>query len=311
MATELLVQPLIGLPPDSFDGDHSCSRAFLTQFKIFTRINRHHRDVTYPHRRVKLALSFIHGPLVDDWKRTAYHGLAAIPTGEAWWDEFVRAFTATWVDPVAPNDNPIVPRPAAPAPSILDVLKPLTPAAASTPTLTDDEDDWTLFAPRVTPVPTPLAAPTAQRVEKRKRDDISDTEETRPGKHPRIAPHAGPPRARPQLARRSVPLPRKFVYRQRHATSTPVTSAPRFLVQYSPPPRQPPSPPDDPVHAPPLVDPDPRPPSPPYDLVRAPSAPTPDAEDDFDFEKFYLSYLDAEMSTSYRQTSVLASVTRL
>ncbi|KAH9162329.1 hypothetical protein EDB89DRAFT_2153083 [Lactarius sanguifluus] len=256
MATAPLVQPLIGLPPDVFNGDRSYSRAFLTQFRIFTRINRRHPDVTYPHRRVKLVLSYIQGPAVDDWKRNAYHGLAAYPTGEAWWDEFVRAFTATWVaDPVAPTDSPFAPRTSAPTPSILAVLSPLTPTAASTTTLANDEEDWALFAPRVTAVPTPLVTPDAPRVEKRKRDDVSDTEETLPNKHPRLATHAGPPRASLQLARQSVPLPRKYTYAPHRATSAPTTSTPRFLVPWSPPPR----PPDDPVHAPSLVDPDPRP----------------------------------------------------
>ncbi|KAH9172048.1 hypothetical protein EDB89DRAFT_2070200 [Lactarius sanguifluus] len=130
-------------------------------------------------------------------------------------------------------------------------------AAASTTTLADDEEDWALFAPRVTSVPTPLVTPAAQRVEKRMHDDVSDTEETRPVKYPRLKAHPEPPRAKPQLGRRSVPLPRKFVCRQRRASSAPTTGIPPFFVQYSPPPRRPPSP-DDPVHAPPLVDPDPR-----------------------------------------------------
>ncbi|KAH9160342.1 hypothetical protein EDB89DRAFT_2081951 [Lactarius sanguifluus] len=163
------------------------------------------------------------------------------------------------VTPSRPTRVSSHPAPSVPMPSILAVLGSLTPAAASTTTLDDDEENWALFAPRVTPVPTPLAAPTAQRVEKRKRDDTADMTETRPAKYPRLTTHPKPPRANPQLGRRSIPLPRTFVYRQRHATSPPVTSALRSLVQHSPPPRQPPSPPNDPDHAPPLVDPDPTP----------------------------------------------------
>ncbi|KAH9062483.1 hypothetical protein EDB83DRAFT_2519986 [Lactarius deliciosus] len=138
------------------------------------------------------------------------------------------------------------PRTSAPPPSILDVLRPLTPTAPSPPTLADDDGEWTLFAPRVVSVLTPLVTPTAPRIEKRKQHDPSDEEETRPSKHPRIAPRTGPPRARPQLARRSVPLPRRYAFAPRRATSAPVTSAPSFIVPYSPPPRRPPSPPDDP-----------------------------------------------------------------
>ncbi|KAH9168121.1 hypothetical protein EDB89DRAFT_2074234 [Lactarius sanguifluus] len=260
MTTTPPTQPFNGLPPTIFDGDRSYSRAFLTQFRTFARINQRHTDVTYPHRRVKLALSFIHGPLVNDWKRTTYHGLAAIPTGEAWWDEFIRAFTAAWIDdPVAPDESLFAPRASVPMPSIRAVLGSLTPAAASTTTLADDEEDWALFAPRVASDPTPLVTPAAPRIEKRKQHDTSDEEETHPSKHPRIAPRTGPPRARPQLGRRSVPLPRKIAYKPRHAPSAPVLSITPFLVPYSPPPCRPPSPPNNPDHAPPLIDPDPRP----------------------------------------------------
>ncbi|KAH9169768.1 hypothetical protein EDB89DRAFT_1908285 [Lactarius sanguifluus] len=259
MADTPQTQPFNGLPPTIFDGDRSYSQAFLTQFRIFARINRRHTDVTYPHRRVKLALSFIHGPLVNDWKWTVYHGLAAIPTGEAWWDEFIRAFTATWIDdPIAPDESLFAPRASVPMPSIRAVLGSLTPTAASTTTLADDEEDWALFAPRVASDPPPLVTPAAPRIEKRKQHDTSDEEETHPSKHPRIAPRTGPPRARPQLGRRSVPLPRKIAYKPRRAPSAPVLSITPFLVPYSPPPRQPPGPPGDPVHAPPLVDPDPK-----------------------------------------------------
>ncbi|KAH9163717.1 hypothetical protein EDB89DRAFT_2078531 [Lactarius sanguifluus] len=97
MADTPQTQPLIGLPPDVFNGDRSYSRAFLTQFRFFARLNRRHPDVTYPHRRVKLALSFIHGPLVDNWKRAAYHGLAAIPTGEAWCYVPSGRINPTWI----------------------------------------------------------------------------------------------------------------------------------------------------------------------------------------------------------------------
>ncbi|KAH9172296.1 hypothetical protein EDB89DRAFT_2069962 [Lactarius sanguifluus] len=141
------------------------------------------------------------------------------------------------------------------------------------PPVSEDEEDRTLFAPCVPPVLTPLAVPTVKRVEKCKHDEVSDTEENHPSNRPRLTAHAGPPRASPQLARRSVPLPRKFVYKQRRASSAPTTGTPRFLVPYSPLPRQPPSPPDDLVHAPPLVDPDPRPPVPSHTVVEDDNSP--------------------------------------
>ncbi|KAH9177132.1 hypothetical protein EDB89DRAFT_2065317 [Lactarius sanguifluus] len=127
-----------------------------------------------------------------------------------------------------------------PRPSRQQTQRPSPPHQLSPPLrITKEEEDGTLFAPRVTPVLTPLVTPTALRVEKRKHNDDSDTEENHPGKH-------------------LVPLPRKIVYRQRHASSAPITHALCFLISSSLPPCRPPSPPDDPAHAPLLADPDPR-----------------------------------------------------
>ncbi|KAH9008227.1 hypothetical protein EDB83DRAFT_2587822 [Lactarius deliciosus] len=122
--------------------------------------------------------------------------------------------------------SPHAPTPT-PPPSIFDLVRPV-------------EEPVHLSMP---------ATPTVQRVEKRKQHDTSDEEETRPSKHPRIAPRTGPPRTRPQLARRSVPLPRRYAFAPRRATSAPITSAPSFIVPYLPPPRRPPSPPGDPTQA--------------------------------------------------------------
>ncbi|KAH9163720.1 hypothetical protein EDB89DRAFT_1912533 [Lactarius sanguifluus] len=181
-----------------------------------------------------------------------------------WWDEFIRAFTAAWINetpvhvPVG-EDARLSPPPRPPR----SPRRPVSPRVLP-PTQVED-DDWTLFAPRSpastppSPVLAPLVTPAASRVEKRKHHDTPDEEETRPNKYLRIAPHAGPPRARPQPGRRSVPLPKKLIYRQRRAASAPTTGIPPFLVPYSPPPRRPPSPPEDPRPAPPLLDPDPRP----------------------------------------------------
>ncbi|KAH9069773.1 hypothetical protein EDB83DRAFT_2314145 [Lactarius deliciosus] len=83
-----------------------------------------------------------------------------------------------------------------------------------TRTPADEDEDWTLFAPRA-PVPAPLtpAAPALINSlahangtsEKRKRNcEIEEEDETRPGKRIHV-----------QLARRSVPLPRKHTFVRR------------------------------------------------------------------------------------------------
>ncbi|KAH9168016.1 hypothetical protein EDB89DRAFT_2074399 [Lactarius sanguifluus] len=286
---------------------HLGSKSFLTQWHAYMGLNFDAPIMSNVYKRCLLFLGYIKGPLVsnwtlgflqwlnnevqggtnrplvDDWKQTAYHGLAAYPTGEAWWDEFVRAFTAAWIDPIAPDKSLFAPRTSVPPTAILTVLNPRTPIVTAPPTNADEDEDWALFAPHTSPVTTfvaqhaeaphvspatahtlplpcqtPLVAPDMPRIEKRRCHDTPDEDATHLSKLPRLAAHAEPPRARPQLPRRSVPLPRKIVYRQCRATSAPVTGAPRFLVLYSPSPSRPPGPPGDPVHAPPLVDPNPR-----------------------------------------------------
>ncbi|KAH9174463.1 hypothetical protein EDB89DRAFT_1904635 [Lactarius sanguifluus] len=256
---------LVGPTPTPFTGDRAQAQRFLVEFLELDRRNRRHPLIIRPTLRVELALSYIHGPLTTSWRHTIRLGGPRPSEDETIWDEFYDLFCTAWIDDPAP---PVV---AAPTQT-----PPPSPHAAPVPApaVAEQEEDWTLFAPRVTPVPTPLVTPVVPRVEKRKRDSASDSDEYRPGKYSRAAPRPEPPRAAPQLARRSVPLPHKIVYKPRRAASAPVTSAPYFLVPYSPPPRRPPSPPNDPVHTPPLVDPDPRPLAPDRTVVGDDNTPT-------------------------------------
>jgi len=56
-----------GKAPDIFDGDRTKSKAFISDLKIYFRINRNHPDVKNYHTRVFVALSFIKGPNVVNW----------------------------------------------------------------------------------------------------------------------------------------------------------------------------------------------------------------------------------------------------
>ncbi|KAH9006025.1 hypothetical protein EDB83DRAFT_2532997 [Lactarius deliciosus] len=168
----------------------------------------------------------------------------AAPSPNAEDDFDFEEFYSSYLDDNASIFSPHAPTPT-PSPSIFDLVCPVEePVHLSAPT-------QTLAAPSIALPPlvsTPQTDRVAQRVEKRQRDYTSEEGETRPSKYPRPATHAGPPRASPQLGRRSVPLPRKYAFAPRRATSAPVTSVSPFIVPYSPPPRRPPSPPGDPTH---------------------------------------------------------------
>ena len=53
-----------GKAPNVFDRDRTKSKAFISDLKIYFRINRSHPDVKNYHTRVFVALSFIKGPNV-------------------------------------------------------------------------------------------------------------------------------------------------------------------------------------------------------------------------------------------------------
>ncbi|KAH9066046.1 hypothetical protein EDB83DRAFT_2519488 [Lactarius deliciosus] len=229
----IVAQTMTGPTPTTFTGDRAHASQFLIEFSRLERANLRHELVTHPALRIELALAFIRGPLTNPWKQTVQRGAPDDTEDEELWDEFYDSFCTAWTDdlpvpvPQTPsplestdatavpspdtdndfdfeesyasslNDNAgiLPPRTSEPPPSILDVVRPLTPTAPSPLTLPDADEDWTLFAPRVVSVPTPLVAPTAQRVEKRKQHDPSDEEETRPSKHLRIALLISDPRA--------------------------------------------------------------------------------------------------------------------
>ncbi|KAH9175832.1 hypothetical protein EDB89DRAFT_2066421 [Lactarius sanguifluus] len=222
MSITAKARTLVGPTPTPFTGDRAQAQRFLVEFLELDRQNRRHTLIIRPALRVELMLSFIHGPLTDPWKCSVRRAHPEETADETLWDEFYDSFCTAWID-----DPPAL----AQTTSSADPGPPLPPVIATTRS-TPVPAQTTAASP-----PTPLVTPAALRVEKRQHDD-SDTEETRPSKRPRIATHAGPPRVRPLFVK---------------LTSRPSSSSThRPLVDRL-------AMPDDPVHAPPLVDPDPRP----------------------------------------------------
>jgi hypothetical protein len=58
---------LQGEPPDFFNGDHIKSETFKRQFRMYKRLNTNHEIMQSPYLRTMLTLTFIKGPLVEDW----------------------------------------------------------------------------------------------------------------------------------------------------------------------------------------------------------------------------------------------------
>ena len=97
-----------GVPPTIFDGTRSKADDFMGQFRQFKMVNRTHEAMKVPYDRVLTALTYMRGPLINDWIDQQEKKLAVrtdttkrghVPeTDEVLWDEFETAFLNAWTD---------------------------------------------------------------------------------------------------------------------------------------------------------------------------------------------------------------------
>ena len=97
-----------GVPPTIFDGTRNRADDFMGQFRRFKMVNWTHEAMKVPYDRVLTALTYMRGPLINDWidqqeKRldaridTTKRGHVQ-ETDEILWNEFETAFLAAWTD---------------------------------------------------------------------------------------------------------------------------------------------------------------------------------------------------------------------
>ena len=96
------------VPPTIFDGVRSHADDFWGQFCRFKMVNRSHDAMKVPFDRVLTALTYMRGPLINDWVDQQEKKLAArIDTtksnhvqesDEVLWSEFETAFLSAWTD---------------------------------------------------------------------------------------------------------------------------------------------------------------------------------------------------------------------
>jgi Retrotransposon gag protein len=58
---------LKGAVPTTFDGDQAKTDQFIQEFGLYHVVNLNNATIISPFRRIALALTFMHGPKVDDW----------------------------------------------------------------------------------------------------------------------------------------------------------------------------------------------------------------------------------------------------
>jgi hypothetical protein len=99
---------LKGVAPVIFNGDRSKSDSFWNEFCRYRLLNRKNESISSPFYRVLTALSYIRGPIVEDWVNSQAELLEQcidtthIPhvakSDEVLWTEFETAFQSAWKD---------------------------------------------------------------------------------------------------------------------------------------------------------------------------------------------------------------------
>ena len=99
---------LRGVPPTIFNGDRSKANTFWAEFRRYALNNRTHPAMTLPFDRVLTALSYIQGPLIDDWVNAQENHLTTrtdttqttfvLEMDPVLWAEFATAFQDAWKD---------------------------------------------------------------------------------------------------------------------------------------------------------------------------------------------------------------------
>ena len=98
---------LNGNTPTIFDGDRTKSVDFIREFDLLWEMNTDHALFTEPYKRVMAALSYIRGPIVNDWvqdqitsnKAKVNRANNPLPrNSEILWTEFIDDFKAAYTN---------------------------------------------------------------------------------------------------------------------------------------------------------------------------------------------------------------------
>ena len=97
-----------GIPPPIFDGTRAHADDFWAQFRRYKMANRTHDSMTKAYDRVLTALTYIWGPMINDWVNTQENNLMARTDttrpnhvhedDEVLWTKFETAFHDAWTD---------------------------------------------------------------------------------------------------------------------------------------------------------------------------------------------------------------------
>jgi hypothetical protein len=101
-----------GKAPETFDGDRTKSKAFISDMTIYMKVNQKHPDIKNPYTRIFIALSFIKGPNVVNWVEAQFHRAeenlddiaGGDETDEDLWKDFIAQFKSAYISLMAKEE---------------------------------------------------------------------------------------------------------------------------------------------------------------------------------------------------------------
>ena len=95
-------EPLQGQEPPVFNGDRQKTDHFLHELRLYQFVNATHPIMTNPWQKVAHALTYVSGPSIYEWKRSAENWILSIPAPSApnktVYDDFEEEFIEAWTD---------------------------------------------------------------------------------------------------------------------------------------------------------------------------------------------------------------------
>jgi hypothetical protein len=100
---------LVGNPPIIFKGEKSQAEEFIMQWELYEGVNINNTLMRNAYQRAMLFLTYIQGPLVNEWVKGVNAWLCNQITSHHWatnderlWDSMIGAFNRQYADVLVP-----------------------------------------------------------------------------------------------------------------------------------------------------------------------------------------------------------------
>ena len=95
-------ESLQGKEPPVFDGNRQETDHFLHELRLYQFVNALHPIMTNPWQKVAHTLTYVNGPNIYEWKRSAENWILSVPApstpNRTIYDDFEEEFVKSWTD---------------------------------------------------------------------------------------------------------------------------------------------------------------------------------------------------------------------